>query len=556
MSIIGDLDEETETEKEAEEIKRKIAEIESLNTTEENKKKLKEYVTGYFKDKKTDEAYYKRVKDCLNYAEKLDWKKNLKKEKINISKIREFLNKSHYGMEKVKETILENLALRHYMGKSNKKIPIIICLAGSAGVGKTSIVEAIAKGLGKKFEKVSLSGISTAFELTGLTKSYSGSAPGRIIKTLAKCGCDDPLILLDEIDKTNKKNGDGDIEGVLLEILDPDQNKRFRDEFLELEYDLSNVMFVATANDLSRISAPLKSRMEIICLEDYNLNQKVEIAKKYLVPSINKNIGSKLSFSDDILRYVIQNYTNEAGVRKLKTILLKIYGKIAKDAMEKKKIPEITLKNIDSFISADKIPEISLKLDTKEEKIGKVLGMGVTPLGGKILPIQTAIMPGNGKIIVTGNLSEVMKEGINVAVTYLRTKTEEFHLKNPNFYKENDIHVHFSENAIPKDGPSAGITIVTSILSALNKVKIKQDVAFTGEITILGEVLPVGGVDQKIEGAYKLGIKKFFIPKENENYIKKLDKNILDKIKIELVDDYEQIYSKLFMSEENKKRIF
>ena len=556
MSIIGDLNEETETEKEAEEIKRKIAEIESLNTTEENKKKLKEYVTGYFKDKKTDEAYYKRVKDCLNYAEKLDWKKNLKKEKINISKIREFLNKSHYGMEKVKETILENLALRHYMRKSNKKIPIIICLAGSAGVGKTSIVEAIAKGLGKKFEKVSLSGISTAFELTGLTKSYSGSAPGRIIKTLAKCGCDDPLILLDEIDKTNKKNGDGDIEGVLLEILDPDQNKRFRDEFLELEYDLSNVMFVATANDLSRISAPLKSRMEIICLEDYNLNQKVEIAKKYLVPSINKNIGSKLSFSDDILRYVIQNYTNEAGVRKLKTILLKIYGKIAKDAMEKKKIPEITLKNIDSFISADKIPEISLKLDTKEEKIGKVLGMGVTPLGGKILPIQTAIMPGNGKIIVTGNLSEVMKEGINVAVTYLRTKTEEFHLKNPNFYKENDIHVHFSENAIPKDGPSAGITIVTSILSALNKVKIKQDVAFTGEITILGEVLPVGRVDQKIEGAYKLGIKKFFIPKENENYIKKLDKNILDKIKIELVDDYEQIYSKLFMSEENKKRIF
>ena len=542
MSIIGDLNEETETEKEAEEIKRKIAEIESLNTTEENKKKLKEYVIGYSKDKKTDEEYYKRVKDCLNYAEKLDWKKNLKKEKINISKIREFLNKSHYGMEKVKETILENLALRHYMGKSNKKIPIIICLAGSAGVGKTSIVEAIAKGLGKKFEKVSLSGISTAFELTGLTKSYSGSAPGRIIKTLAKCGCDDPLILLDEIDKTNKKNGDGDIEGVLLEILDPDQNKRFRDEFLELEYDLSNVMFVATANDLSRISAPLKSRMEIICLEDYNLNQKVEIAKKYLVPSINKNIGSKLSFSDDILRYVIQNYTNEAGVRKLKTILLKIYGKIAKDAMEKKKIPEITLKNIDSFISADKIPEISLKLDTKEEKIGKVLGMGVTPLGGKILPIQTAIMPGNGKIIVTGNLSEVMKEGINVAVTYLRTKTEEFHLKNPNFYKENDIHVHFSENAIPKDGPSAGITIVTSILSALNKVKIKQDVAFTGEITILGEVLPVGGVDQKIEGAYKLGIKKFFIPKENENYIKKLDKNILDKIKIELVDDYEQIY--------------
>ena len=556
MSIIGDLNEETETEKETEEIKRKIAEIESLNTTEENKKKLKEYVIGYSKDKKTDEAYYKRVKDCLNYAEKLDWKKNLKKEKINISKIREFLNKSHYGMEKVKETILENLALRHYMRKSNKKVPIIICLAGSAGVGKTSIVEAIAKGLGKKFEKVSLSGISTAFELTGLTKSYSGSAPGRIIKTLAKCGCDDPLILLDEIDKTNKKNGDGDIEGVLLEILDPDQNKRFRDEFLELEYDLSNVMFVATANDLSRISAPLKSRMEIICLEDYNLNQKVEIAKKYLVPSINKNIGSKLSFSDDILRYVIQNYTNEAGVRKLKTILLKIYGKIAKDAMEKKKIPEITLKNIDSFISADKIPEISLKLDTKEEKIGKVLGMGVTPLGGKILPIQTAIMPGNGKIIVTGNLSEVMKEGINVAVTYLRTKTEEFHLKNPNFYKENDIHVHFSENAIPKDGPSAGITIVTSILSALNKVKIKQDVAFTGEITILGEVLPVGGVDQKIEGAYKLGIKKFFIPKENENYIKKLDKNILDKIKIELVDDYEQIYSKLFMSEENKKRIF
>ena len=411
------------------------------------------------------------------------------------------------------------------------------------------------KDYGKKFEKISMSGVSTTFELTGLTKGYTSAAPGRIIKTLAKFGCNDPLILLDEIDKINQRKSEGDIEGVLLEILDPDQNKRFRDEFLELEYDLSNVMFLATANDLSEVSEPLKSRMEIIYLEDYNLEQKVEIAKNYIVPSINKKIGSKLFFSDDILKYVIQNYTNEAGVRKLKTILMKVYGKIAKEWLEKKKKLKVTLENIDSFICADKIPNISLKLNTEESKIGKVLGMGVTLLGGKVMVIQTVVMPGNGKIIITGNLSEVMKEGINVAITYLRTKTEEYHLKNPNFYKENDIHVHFSENAIQKDGPSAGIAITTCILSALKKVELKQDTAFTGEITILGEVLPVGGVEKKIEGAYKSGIRKFFVPKANENCVNFIRKDIIDKIKIEFVENYEQIYSKLFLACEEEKNL-
>ena len=527
-----------------------IEDVEELNTSEENKSKIKEYMEHYDKNEDSIDNYVIKIKKCLDIINQLDWKRTLKEKKIDISKIRNILNERHYGMEKVKETILESLAMRHFMKKNDNKTPIILCLAGSAGTGKTSIAEAIAEALGKKFEKISMSGVSTTFELTGLTKGYTSAAPGRIIKTLAKFGCDDPLILLDEIDKINQR-----IEGVLLEILDPDQNKRFRDEFLELEYDLSNVMFLATANDLSEVSEPLKSRMEIIYLEDYNLEQKVEIAKNYIVPSINKKIGSKLFFSDDILKYVIQNYTNEAGVRKLKTILMKVYGKIAKEWLEKKKKLKVTLENIDSFICADKIPNISLKLNTEESKIGKVLGMGVTLLGGKVMVIQTVVMPGNGKIIITGNLSEVMKEGINVAITYLRTKTEEYHLKNPNFYKENDIHVHFSENAIQKDGPSAGIAITTCILSALKKVELKQDTAFTGEITILGEVLPVGGVEKKIEGAYKSGIRKFFVPKANENCVNFINKDIMKNIKIEFVENYEQIYSKLFFACEEEKNL-
>ena len=372
--------------------------MEELNISKVNRIKIKEYKDYYDENMGSTDSDFIKTKKCLEIISKLDWKRTLKEEKINISKMREFLNKKHYGMEKVKETILESLALRYYMRNSGEKMPMIICLAGSAGIGKTSIAEAVSEALGREFEKISMSSVTTVFELTGLTKGYTSAAPGRIIKTLAKFGCDDPLILLDEIDKVNQKKSEGDIEGVLLEILDPDQNKRFRDEFLELEYDLSNVMFLATANNLSEVSEPLKSRMEIIYLEDYNLEQKVEIAKNYIVPSINKKIGSKLFFSDDILKYVIQNYTNEAGVRKLKTILMKIYGRIAKEWLEKKKKVNVTLENIDSLICADKNPSISLKVNTEKSKIGEVMGMGVTSLGGRVMPIQTAVMPGDGKI--------------------------------------------------------------------------------------------------------------------------------------------------------------
>ncbi|BBM54657.1 endopeptidase [Leptotrichia wadei] len=520
--------------------------MEELNISKVNRIKIKEYKDYYDENMGSTDSDFIKTKKCLEIISKLDWKRTLKEEKINISKMREFLNKKHYGMEKVKETILESLALRYYMRKSGEKIPMIICLAGSAGIGKTSIAEAVSEGLGREFEKISMSSVTTVFELTGLTKGYTSAAPGRIIKTLAKFESDNPVILLDEIDKINKKNYDGDIEGVLLEILDPDQNKRFRDEYLEIEYDLSNIIFLATANDLSKISEPLKSRMEIIHLESYSLEQKVEIAKKYIIPSINKKIASKLVFEDDILRYIIENYTNEDGVRKLKTILMKIYGKIAKDALEKKEIPQISLENIDSFICADKIPDVSLKINADEESVGEVMGMAVTSFGGRAMPIQTVIVPGNGKIKITGNLSDIMKEGIDVAITYIRSKSKEFNLKNPDFFEKNDIHIHFSENSIPKDGPSAGIAIVTSILSALNEKEMKHNMAFTGEITILGKVLPVGGVARKIEGAYKSGIKRFFIPKENESSINLINKTILNDIEIELVENYEQIYSKIF----------
>lgn len=528
----------------------RFEDIKKLDTSESNKAKIKEYFEFCSDEENFEEAGFRKMERCLEFIKRLDWKRHLKEKKINIGEVRRILNERHFGMESIKETILENLAIRFFMKNTNEKMPVILCLAGPAGTGKTSIAESIAEALGRKFEKISLSGVTTTFELTGLTKGYNSSAPGRIMKTLAKFGCDNPLILLDEVDKIMEKRTEGDIEGVLLEILDPDQNKRFRDEFLELEYDLSNVLFIATANDMSRVSEPLKSRMEIIYLDSYTLEEKVQIAKRYMVPSINKKIGSGLTFDDDVLRYIIENYTSESGVRKLNIILMKIYGKIAKNTLERKKTPEITLKNIDSFISTKKIPKIPINVATSGSQIGKVMGIALSPFGGRVIPIQTVIMPGRGEIIVTGNISQTMKEEIMVAITYLRTKSAKFHLKNPNFYREYDIHVHLSENSIQKDIISAGMAIATSILSALNQVKIRQDIAFTGELSILGEILPVGAVNLKIEEAYKFGIKKFFVPEGDKSSVSSVNKDILDKVEVEFVENYEQVYSKLFLMQE------
>ena len=444
-------------------------------------------------------------------------------------------------MDRVKETIIENLVLLEHIKKYNKgkKNPTILCLTGGAGIGKTSLVLSIAEALGRKFEKISISGINSGFELNGLSKSYTSAMPGRIIKALAKLRCDNPVILLDEIDKVSENKTNGDIQGILLEILDPDDNKRFRDEYLEIEYDLSNIMFIATANYLEKISKPLLSRMEVITLDSYSVEEKIIIAQNYIIPELNSQVGAKnFNLTEDVLKYIIENYTLEDGVRKLKLILKKIYGKIIKNKLEKKKFKKITLENIEEYITANKIPTNNILIpDRNKRRIGKVMGLGVNSLGGRILPIEAVVIEGKGEKKVTGNLSSVIKEGIEVAITYIRANCDTFGIKNKNFYYNQDIHIHFDDNSIPKDGPSAGIAITTAILSALTKLEIRQDTGFTGEITLSGEILAIGGVTSKIEGGYKAGI-----PKENEAQLLRIDKKILEDIKVHLVSDYKEVF--------------
>ncbi|WP_315288047.1 S16 family serine protease [Leptotrichia massiliensis] len=528
------------------EIEKKREQLKNLNISLEAKLNVEQYINE-LEEKNLDPS--RKVK-CEKYLrlilDELQWGKNTQEAKLNITKLRELLNKNHYGMDRVKETIIENLVLLEHIKKYNKgkKNPTILCLIGGAGIGKTSLVLSIAEALGRKFEKISISGINSGFELNGLSKSYTSAMPGRIIKALAKLRCDNPVILLDEIDKVSENKTNGDIQGILLEILDPDDNKRFRDEYLEIEYDLSNIMFIATANYLEKISKPLLSRMEVITLDSYSVEEKIIIAQNYIIPELNSQVGAKnFNLTEDVLKYIIENYTLEDGVRKLKLILKKIYGKIIKNKLEKKKFKKITLENIEEYITANKIPTNNILIpDRNKRRIGKVMGLGVNSLGGRILPIEAVVIEGKGEKKVTGNLSSVIKEGIEVAITYIRANCDTFGIKNKNFYYNQDIHIHFDDNSIPKDGPSAGIAITTAILSALTKLEIRQDTGFTGEITLSGEILAIGGVTSKIEGGYKAGIRNFIIPKENEAQLLRIDKKILEDIKVHLVSDYKEVF--------------
>lgn len=528
------------------EIEKKRERLKNLNISLEAKLNVEQYINE-LEEKNLDPS--RKVK-CEKYLrlilDELQWGKNTEEAKLNITKLRELLNKNHYGMDRVKETIIENLVLLEHIKKysKSKKNPTILCLTGGAGIGKTSLVLSIAKALGRKFEKISISGINSGFELNGLSKSYTSAMPGRIIKALAKLRCDNPVILLDEIDKVSENKTNGDIQGILLEILDPDDNKRFRDEYLEIEYDLSNIMFIATANYLEKISKPLLSRMELITLDSYSVEEKIIIAQNYIIPELNSQVGAKnFNLTEDVLKYIIENYTLEDGVRKLKLILKKIYGKIIKNKLEKKKFKKITLENIEEYITANKIPTNNIMIpDRNKRRIGKVMGLGVNSLGGRILPIEAVVIEGKGEKKVTGNLSSVIKEGIEVAITYIRANCDTFGIKNKNFYYNQDIHIHFDDNSIPKDGPSAGIAITTAILSALTKLEIRQDTGFTGEITLSGEILAIGGVTSKIEGGYKAGIRNFIIPKENEAQLLRIDKKILEDIKVHLVSDYKEVF--------------
>jgi len=445
----------------------------------------------------------------------------------NLQKAENILNEDHYGLEKVKDRILEFLAVQSRIKKI--KGPIL-CLVGPPGVGKTSLGKSIAKATGREFVRMSLGGVRDEAEIRGHRRTYIGSLPGKIIQMMKKAGKTNPLFLLDEIDKVGMDYR-GDPSSALLEALDPEQNKDFNDHYLEVDYDLSNVMFVTTANTLN-IPGPLLDRMEVIRLAGYTEQEKLEIAKKYLLPKQLKDNGLKkeeLKINDNEILEIIRGYTKESGVRGLEREISKLARKSVKEIVSNKtqKI-EIDNKNISNYLGVKKFKFGEIE---DENKVGVVTGLAWTEVGGELLSIESVMMPGKGKLEHTGKLGDVMKESIKAAKSFIRSRCLEYGIIPPTFEKK-DFHIHVPEGATPKDGPSAGIAMVTSIVSALTNNPVKRDVAMTGEVTLRGRVLPIGGLKEKLLAALRGGIKTVIIPSENEKDLTEIPQNVKDGLKI------------------------
>ena len=440
----------------------------------------------------------------------------------------ESLNNDHYGLEKVKERIVEYLAVQNRVGKL--KAPIL-CLVGPPGVGKTSLGQSIAKSVNRKFIRMALGGVRDEAEIRGHRRTYIGSMPGKILQNMTKVGVKNPLFLLDEIDKMGQ-DFRGDPSSALLEVLDPEQNHTFSDHYTEIEYDLSDVMFVATANSMN-IPEPLMDRMEIIRLAGYTEQEKLNIAKKYLIPKQLKAHGLKLSelnISDRAVKDILQYYTREAGVRKLEQEIAKICRKVVKTISANKKINKILVsnKNINEYLG---IKMYDIGLASKRNQVGQVTGLAWTQVGGELLTIEAVVLPGKGKSILTGKLGDVMQESIHAAMSVVRSRANRLGIDDT-FHEKKDIHIHFPEGATPKDGPSAGIGITTSIISALTGISVDANVAMTGEITLRGEVLPIGGLKEKLLAAHRGNIKKVIIPEQNAKDLVEISDEIKSKLEI------------------------
>ncbi len=448
----------------------------------------------------------------------------------DLKKAKEILDKDHYGLEKVKDRILEYLAVQT---RTEKLHGPIICLMGPPGIGKTSLGQSLAKATGRKFVRLSLGGVHDEAEIRGHRRTYVGALPGRIINNMIKCGVNNPLFLLDEIDKTSANSVHGDPDSALLEVLDPEQNSSFEDNYLELEYDLSNVMFVTTANSYN-ISGPLLDRMEIIDLSSYTEDEKFNIAKKHLLPKEMRSCSlteDEFELKDDALLELIRYYTHEAGVRSLERLLNEICRKVIKDSLLADKKPKksiVKVKDLEKLLGPRRY-DFTSKLS--ENKVGIVNGLAWTSLGGDILQLEVVANNGKGKHILTGKLGEVMKESISAAITLVRSKANALHL-DPSFYEKSDIHVHVPEGATPKEGPSAGVGMVTGIVSALTGNPVRADVAMTGEITLRGDVLPIGGLKEKLLAALRGGIKTALIPFENTKDLYDVPEKVKNGLKI------------------------
>ena len=470
-----------------------------------------------------------------NYIEtllNLPWKKKSKICK-DIRQAQEVLDKDHYGLEKVKERIVEYLAVQMRVDKM--KAPVL-CLVGAPGVGKTSLGQSIARATNRKFVRMSLGGVRDEAEIRGHRRTYIGSMPGKILQNMSKVGVKNPLFLIDEVDKLGT-DWRGDPSSALLEVLDPEQNHTFTDHYIEVEYDLSEVMFVATANTLN-IPAPLLDRMEVIRLSGYTDDEKVNIAMRYLLPRQTKNTGLKdgeLAVSEPAVRDIVRYYTREAGVRSLEREISKICRKAVKQLLTDKQAAEgklhrisVTPKNLDKFLGVRKY---SFGMAEKKNQVGQVTGLAWTEVGGELLTIETVTMPGKGKTITTGKLGEVMQESIQAALSVVRNRSRRLGVKE-DFYQKNDIHIHLPEGATPKDGPSAGIGIATAMVSVLSGIPVRADLAMTGEITLRGEVLPIGGLKEKLLAALRGGIKTVLIPDENVKDLAEIPENVKNRLEI------------------------
>lgn len=528
---------------------------EELGEDDENKKEMKRYKNKISKAKlpKTvkDKALYEldRLKNTGSYSAEggvirtyLDWILELPwntqtKDNLDIKSAREILEKEHYGLKDVKDRIIEYLSVKK-MSKSLKGP--ILCLMGPPGVGKTSIAKSIAHALNRNFVRMSLGGVRDEAEIRGHRKTYVGAIPGRIIYGMKQAKSKNPLFLLDEIDKMSN-DFRGDPADALLEVLDSEQNNSFRDHYMELDFDLSNVMFITTANSIGNIPRPLFDRMEVIEVSGYTSEEKFHICREYLIPKQLQENGIKnneIIISDSSIYKLIDNYTRESGVRSLERRIASVIRKAVAEMMEKdKKKINITLTKIKSYLGAEIYTYD--KID-KEDKIGVVMGMAWTGYGGDTLPIEATVMSGNGKLELTGQLGAVMKESAKAGYSYIRANADKYGVES-DFYKKYDLHIHVPEGAVPKDGPSAGVAMVTAMISALSKKKVKHNVAMTGEITLTGRVLPIGGLKEKSLAAYRAGIDTVIIPKDNEKHLLKIPNTVKNKLNYILADNIDVV---------------